>query len=175
MALTASKMLYEREVTDPDTGEVYKIKILRFSERMMQDRLDFLSRPDAEDKEQSRRGRSKRGRRDNTRPQMQRLRQFNFTRGVKWWNFVYPEKVEVLDEYGNPEVNQETGEVLTKPHPQAGLRIPLTLDAFLDLDSSVSEQILDHIDELNEPVDEMPEVRDENGQVEQEAEHSPTV
>lgn len=161
MALVVDRRPRKRDIIDRDEDgneEIYHIWIREFSEADVKVRTQLLSAQVSE--EDSRRGRSQRGKQQQ-QVHVERIRVFNFERGVKEWDFVFP------DEYWD-----ETEEVL-KPHPKAGEPMPINREIFEIIPERIMDQIQDYINALNEPPDELPEVRDENGQVTQKEEHSP--
>lgn len=151
--------LVERDIQD-DEGNTATIGILRFSEKDIRKREQFLSQPASSEEKNTRQGRSRRGRGDNT-IQIQRIRQFNFEYGLRKWPFVYPD--EVWDEERNEYV----------PHHRAGQPVPINRKEIEDMGANISEQINDHLNEVNEPPAELPEVRDEEGNVIEEAIETP--
>lgn len=150
--------IFVREIDMEDNENVVKywVKIIELSERDLRARMKFLTAPASD--EDSRRGRSRRSRSDF---HVERMRQYNFEKTVKDWNLVFPPTVwdESLEE--------------RRPHPKAGDPIPLNRGSIEDLPAHVSEQINDAIDQLNEPPEELPEVRDEEGNVVEEAVEDP--
>lgn len=147
----------EREINDDD-GNVATIKVRKFSEKDIRAREKFLGEPVST--EEGRRGRSARGRGQSI--QLQRVRQFNFERGLVDWPFIYPDMRW-------DEENQE----MVK-HPKAGQKVPVNRTEIENLDASISEQINDILNEVNEPPAELPELRDEEGNLVEEAQETPT-
>jgi hypothetical protein len=141
--------------------ETFEVKLVELSEKDLRLRQKFLgSRGSDED---SRRGRSSRGRSRDDDIQIQRVRQYNMEKSIEDWNFVYPRTFW----------DKDAG--VRKPHPQAGEPLPLNRDSIENLGGATSEQINDAIDEINEPPNELPEVRDsETGEKLEDAVHSPT-
>jgi hypothetical protein len=148
----------KRTLTDED-GNEGNVWVQKFSEKDIRKREQFLSQPAST--EETRRGRSRRGR-DST-IQIQRIRQFNFEYGLYDTDFVYP------DEYWDEDQKKMV------PHPKAGDKVPVTREAIEEMDASVSEQVNDFLNEVNEPPAELPEIRDEEGNVIEEAVETPTV
>ena len=155
--------IFRREIDmeDNETVVKYWVKIIELSEKDVRDRMKFLTAPASD--EDSRRGRSRRGRSDF---HVERMRQYNFEKTVKSWNLVYP-PTEWVEGTGDDGYRRE--------HPKAGEPMPLNRQSIEDLEAHVSEQINDHIDALNEPPEELPEVRDEDGEIIDEAVESPLV
>lgn len=151
---------HEIEVVDKDrhgNTTVYKAWIKEFSEVDVRDRTREISRPVST--EESRRGRSSRGR-DSVH--VDRIRLFNFKRGVQGWNLPYPEDV------WDPQQEMRV------PHPLAGQIIPRNDETYWIIPERIMDQIQDEINALNEPA-EIPEERDEEGNVIQPEVHSPLV
>ncbi len=161
MGVLISRRPVEREVlTEDEDGNIekWKIWIRKFSNKDVEDRTKILSQQVSN--EDSRRGRSSRGR-DNS-IHVERIRLFNFERGLDDWNFVYPQ------EYW------DTQQKAMVPHPKAGQPVPITRDVYyFELDEATTDQIVNAIDALNEPPEELQEIRDENGEVTQEEQFSP--
>ena len=149
---------HEIEVVDKDRHgnvEVYKAWIKEFSEADVRDRTKELSRPVST--EESRRGRSSRGR-DSVH--VERIRLFNFKRGVEDWTLSYPEDV------------WDPKQKMRVPHPRAGEIIPRNDETYWIIPERIMDQIQDAINDLNEPP-EIPEERDEEGNVIQPEVQSP--
>ena len=148
---------------DYDSGEktYYNVWIREFSEADVKVRTRLLSANISE--EDSRRGRSQRGQQGGGQREIhiERIRQFNFERGVVKWDFVYP------------ETYWDETEMVRKPHPQAGQMMPITREIYELIPERIMDQIVNKISALNEPPEELPEIRDENGHVTQEEQHSP--
>lgn len=148
--------------------EKFWVDLIEFSETQLRERLKFLTAPSSD--EDSRRGRSRRGR-DTF--QGQRLRQYNFERSVYDWNLLYPRM----------KWNKELGEYERHPHAQEPIKInrrevssEVRREVFGGLSGHTAEQINSEIDMLNEPPEELPEVRDdESGEVIDEAVETPTA
>lgn len=137
-----------------ETKHVY---LVEFSEDDLRMRQKMLSTPAST--EDSRRGRSSRGRQDI---QIQRLREFNFNRAIVGWDFTYPRSYF------------DRAEGIRKEHPKAGEPFERTPENVRKLSGSVAEQIDDAINEINEPPEELPEVRSESGQVLERAVETPS-
>lgn len=162
MALVVDLEPRKRKIIDRDESgseEFYYVWIKEFSEADVKVRTQLLSAQVSD--EDSRRGRQQR----NKQQQMhiERIRVFNFERGVVKWDFVFPETY--WDEI----------EEVRKPHPRAGEIMPINRETFEIIPERIMDQIIDYINALNEPPDELPEVRDEDGQLVQEETHSPLV
>jgi len=138
--------------------EKFWVDLEEMSEVDLRRRMKFLTEPGSD--EDSRRGRSSRGRSDF---HPERMRQYNMEKSVVDWNLVYPRTI-----YDRPSKTRSE-------HPKAQQPRPVSREEMANLPASVSEQINDEIDDLNAPPEELPEVRDENGNVEQEAVESPMV
>lgn len=150
---------YEVKVVDKDRDGTITVKrawLKEFSEVDVKDRTKELSRPISD--EESRRGRSSRGR-DNVH--IERIRLFNFKRGVIDWELTYPETT------WNPTTKTR------HPHPQAGQVIPRNDETYWLIPERIMDQIQEEINSLNEPP-ELPEERDEEGNVIQPEVQSPT-
>lgn len=161
LSVLISRRPIEREVlTEDDEGNVekWKIWIRKFSNKDVEDRTKIMSQPVST--EESRRGRSSRGR-DSIH--VERIRLFNFERGLVDWNFTYPA------EYWDDDAKA------MRPHPQAGQKVPINRHVYYhELDEATTDQIVNAIDALNEPPEELAEIRDEDGTVTQEEQHTPT-
>lgn len=146
----------EFEVSD-GKGWKGKVWLIELSHKDIEERTKFLGRPD--NTEQGRRGRSARGR--NQQVHIERIRQFNFARCIYDWDFVYPER------YWDRE------EKAFKPHPKAGQPVPINDYELGKIRGRVADQIEGYIDEMNEPPEESPELRGDDGEVLEEAVESP--
>ena len=71
-------------------------------------------------------------------------------------------------------MNEALGKREYVDHPKAGQPVPVTRENIGQIRGRVSEQIEDAIDEANAPPEELMEVRDDDGNVVEEEEHSPT-
>jgi len=143
---------------DPRTGEEnwYWATIREFSEEDVSRRTKVMQAPVSN--EESRRGRSRRGR---DQVHVERIRVFNFENAVEDWNFTYPETY----------YDRDQGRRIK--HPKAGQVMPRNRETFFQIPERIMTQLQDEINAINEPP-ETPEIRDEDGEVTQEAEDSPT-
>lgn len=132
---------------DRKTGEFKEGKawIKEFDEKDVEVRTRILQQPVSN--ESSRRGRSRRGR---DQLHIERIRQFNFERGVLEWDLTYP------DEVWDPNQKKRV------PHPQAGEVIPINRQTYYIIPERVMDQIQEAINELNEPPEMLEDVRDED-------------
>lgn len=155
----------DKDVDNNEYVETFHVFLQELSEDQLRLRQKFLGSRSKSD-EDSRRGRSSRSRRRDEDIEIQRIRQYNMEASIVGWDFVYPRS------YWDRNAKRRV------KHPQAQEPIPFTDDTkrkFIStLSGSVGEQINDAIDEINEPPNELPEVRSENGEVLEAAVHSPT-
>lgn len=162
MGLLADLEPIEIPVYDKDrkTGKIteHKVWIREFSEADIRRRTQMLQANRGS--EDSRRGRSRRG--QASKLQIEMLRVFNFENGTHDWNFKFPETM--WDEV----------ERVRKPHPLAGQKMPINRDVMELLPPRITDQIIDEIEAINEPPEPDVETRDEEGNLLDEEEHSPT-
>lgn len=151
----------EPEVVNVSDGEGWsgKVWIVELSEDDLRMRQKFLMEKGSS--ENSRRGRAQRNRSEDFHPE--RMRQFNFEKSIIDWDFVYPNKT----------FNRESRQ--WEDHPQAGQKVQVNRETIKNIRGRVAEQIEQAIDDLNGAPEELPEVRDEEGNVVEEAVESPTV
>lgn len=124
MALFAGNKLYTREVKDPDTGEIYHVKLRKFDEGYREQRSDMLmnTREDTRKKIKALPGgkRKRRQREQITEYNLGSVRLSDLEFSIKDWDFV--------DENGDP--------------------VPVSIGNIKGLDTLTADRIWDHIEEL---------------------------
>jgi hypothetical protein len=126
VALFAGNKLYLREVKDPDTDEVYHVKLRKMDEGYREQRSDLLmkTREDTQKKVRALPGGKRKRREQITEYNLGTVRLSDLSYSIKEWDFV--------DEDGDT--------------------VPVTPKAITKLDTIVADQIWDHIEELNPTV-----------------------
>lgn len=126
MALFAGNKLYLREIKDPDTGDVYHVKLRKMDEGYRQQRSDLLmkTREDTQRKLKVLPGGKRKRREQITEYNLGTVRLSDLRYSIKEWDF--------KDEDGN--------------------LVPVGIDAIKKLDATVADKIWDHIEELNPTV-----------------------
>jgi hypothetical protein len=126
VALFAGNKLYLREIKDPDTGDVYHIKLRKMDEGYRQQRSDLLmkTREDTQRKLKVLPGGKRKRREQITEYNLGTVRLSDLVYSIKEWDFV--------DEDGN--------------------QVPVTIENIKKLDAAVADLAWDHIEDLNPTV-----------------------